>query len=340
MDSDIVKTHSSKQLPSEFFQMAHKIVFSQLSLTPREHDILALVLSRLHKDHWIDFINGKSFKPPRYQFSKAVLTEWFGVESKYIHSTLKEPAKRLAGRSIGIANDEKEKFDFTPLFKRLAYEDGVLLAVPNDELMNEYLGLSQGHAKLNNKAFSALKSEHSKRLYSMLSRFKSHKTTLHPQDISYLHGFFGLLSPDGKLVKKSYANNNTFIDRCIRKSIKEIQECEPKIVFEEYIEGGTHEIGFAPIRTGRKITSINFLFFWLADSKDEQKELDRLAEQSPIELIYDLVNGFIPNQDANPTLKELNDLKSGLGDLIAQGKIVDQNFMDKFNMAKAEAELR
>jgi len=339
--NSIVETNSIKQIAPHFFQMAHKLVFSQLSLSTREHDVFALFLSRLHKDHWLDFQKNNKLPSPSYQFNSETLSEWFGVDGRDLFNTINNACDRLAQKTIGIADGNKGKFRYRGLFKDLSYENGVLNIVPNDILMAEYLGISQGHAKMDHRVFRDLKSEHSKRLYTMLSRFKQGNTTLHPQSINELHGFFGLLDKDGSLIKTSFATNKVFIDRCIRKSINEIQKCDPKIIFKEYSEGKTNELGFKPIRTGRKITSIKFLFSWLSDSKDEKRELDRLSgpEQTPLELIYELVNGFVPLQAANPTEKELTSLMNGFGELIAKGKLVDQSFMDKFNMAKAEAEL-
>jgi plasmid replication initiation protein len=342
-DSNVIETNSKAQLPTEFFKMAHKLVFSQLSLSSREHDILALVLGRLNKDHWADFEAGKNISSPRYRFGSSVLCEWLGVEPKHLFSTLKAPAKRLSERKIGVVSDTKSGFAFIPLFKNITYEDGVLLIVPNDELIREYLGISQGHAKLNHTVFRSLKSEHSKRLYSMLSRFKTQATKLHPQSITSLHGFFGLLNEEGDLIKKSYANNNTFIERCIRKSIREIHKYDPKLIFGEYSEGKTREMGFIPIRAGRSIVSIEFLFSWLGDVKEERRELKKLADTGQIddylELIYNMIDDYIPEQNLTPTMEELNLLSNNLGVLIEQGKNIDKPFMVKLSKAKEKAYL-
>ncbi|MBT2979880.1 replication initiation protein, partial [Vibrio anguillarum] len=57
-ESTITST-ATTDIHSDFFKKSHALVFSRLSLSPVEHDIFALLLSRLHKDQWDDFIAGK-----------------------------------------------------------------------------------------------------------------------------------------------------------------------------------------------------------------------------------------------------------------------------------------
>ncbi len=303
--------------------------------------MLALFLSRLNKDHWSDFMAGETIVSPRYQFNSSVLAQWFGVDPKQLFSTLEKPASRLSSRTIGLVNEDSQKFSYTPLFKKIEYDDGVLHIVPNDEMIHAYLGVSQGHAKMDHRVFRMLKSEHSKRLYAMLSRFKDPATKLHPQTIEELHSFFGLLDSKGMLVKKSYQNNKVFMERCIRNSINEINKYDNLIQFNIYKLGNSEYFGFEPIKTGRKITSIRFIFSWLTDEKMLNMELEKLKNQpNPINeltLIYELVHGFVPEQEGNPTISELTMLQHGFGQLITMGKFIDQAFMVNFNLAKQEA---
>ncbi|RJX68697.1 replication initiation protein [Vibrio sinensis] len=276
-----ITTEFYKELPQNFFKKSHELIFSRLDLTAREHDMLALFLSRLHKDHWSDYQAGKDVLAPQYTFHSDVLKDWFGISSKQLYPTLKPVAERLSGRKIGLSNDEVEMFDFLPLFARVTYKSGSLSIVPNAELMTAYLAQSAGHAQVNHKSFRALKSEHSKRLYAILSRFKSPGTKLHPQSITQLHGLFGLLDERGKLSKKSYTNNKVFIERCIRKPITEMMQC-PEIFseLEFLIDEKSGSYGYRPIQRGRKIIQLEFLFRWkVSDNKGEAAYRKKLEEE-------------------------------------------------------------
>ena len=335
----VIRTDDSKQLPAQFFKKSHDLVFSQLSMTPREHDIMALLLIRLHKDHWSSFIDGTAIRAPVYQFNSDVLTEWFGVKKDDLYNTLFQPSDTLSAKRIGLRNPEKKEFDFINLFKRLTYKNATLTIIPNDELINEYLGISQGHAQVDHRVFRKLKKEHSKRLYPLLCRFKSNHTQLHPLSIEELHSFFGLLNNKGELLKKSYANNKVFMDRCIRATIDEIQQCDPHIEFQICGENGTQ--GYRAIKHGRRIAKIEFLFRWRQPkNKEEQAERAKIGrEYAPLEIalmVYQLVESFIPGEAGNPTVNELNNMMMYSAQLIEQGCKLDGEFMAKFSQAMAE----
>ncbi len=266
-----VTTETPKDLPTQFFKKSHELIFSQLGLSAREHDMMALFLSRLHEDHWKDYLDKKDIHAPRYTFHSDVLKDWFGLSAKQLYPTLRPAAERLAGRKVGIANEGAEEFDFIPLFSRVQYKKGQLSVVPNSELINAYIDYSAGHGQINHKAFRSLKSEHSKRLYTILSRFKD-KGKLHPQSMSQLHGLFGLLDEKGKLLKRSYAQNKVFIERCIKKPIEEMSR-SPDVMAELQFsrDDVSGNLGFAPVMRGRKIVSVEFLYHW---RKSDQKALD------------------------------------------------------------------
>ncbi|WP_434363058.1 replication initiation protein (plasmid) [Parasalinivibrio latis] len=338
-EQQVILTDNTRQLPAQFFKKSHDLLFSQLSLSPREHDIMALLLSRLHQEHWQSFIDGTAIRAPAYQFKSDVLCDWLGVKSTNLYNTLTGPAESLSNRTIGIRSPERKEFDFISLFKRLSYKDAVLTIIPNDELMKEYLGVSQGHAQVDHRVFRKLKKEHSKRLYPLLSRFKNEAHTLHPQTIEELHGFFGLLNEKGQLIKTSFANNKVFIDRCIRQPIEEIAKHDPHIEFL-VSEEGTY--GYKAIKSGRRIAKVEFLYRWRRPvNKEEEAERQKLAgEKSPndkAELIYDLVAQFEPGQSGNPSVEELNGMMMYSAQLMQSGRAMDAAFMAKFGQAMSEA---
>lgn len=310
-------TSALTDIHGDFFKKSHALVFSRLSLSPVEHDIFALLLSRLHKDQWADFIAGKTPASPSYQFTSKVLCDWFDVKKENLYNILCKPSERLSEKKIGIVQ-KGTSFDFIPLFKRVKYHNGTLTIKPNDELITEYLGISQGHAQIPHKSFRCLKSEYSKRLYTMLCRFKSPMTGLHAQSIEELHGFFGLLDKQGLLLKKTYAVNANFVKRIIKPAIEEIAKKEPNIQF--LVDKNSGSFGFAYVKEGRKITGIQFLFRW--KMREYEKEFaTHLGYEDALETLAD-----IAHNKRIPSLDEIANLKAHLVQIGTEGYEIGNGF--------------
>jgi plasmid replication initiation protein len=304
---------------NEFFKKSHRLVFSQLGLSPVEHDIFALLLSSLHKDQWADYINNNALKSPVYEFNAQLLSEWFGVNSSSLYSVLSKPSKRLASKAIGLKDDNAKEFKFISLFKEISYRQGVLTIVPNDRLMKEYLGVSQGHSQIPHLKFRRMKLEHAKRLYTMLCRFKESSTQLHAQTLDQLHAFFGLKDENNKLVKKTYAVTGNFIKKIIKPAILQIEEVEPDITF--LVDQKTGNLGFAYHKKGRKITGIEFLFTWKKKSPIEKKIKN--SEELTIDDAQITLNE-IKNKSRLPSDVELTNLQKNLGSLILIGEVTEE----------------
>lgn len=341
--ANVIATDAMTDLHSDFFKKSHRLVFSQLALSPVEHDIFALFLTKLNKEQWQSFLNKETIESPQYNFSSDVICEWFGIEKKYLYSTLRDPARRLSGKMIGVMDDTNKRFKFRTLFKEVMYENGELTIVPNDRLINEYLSISQGHSQVPHKTFRNIQKEHAKRLYTMLCRFKDEHTGLHPQTIEDLHAFFGLLDDKGKLLKKTYAVTGNLINRIIKPAILEIDEKESLIEF--FIDEKTGNYGFSYQKRGRKVIAIKFLFRWRKKvNKAEAEERNKLANQLPTFelalLTYQIVLEFTEEDSGNPSVEELNNLMANAGALMENSKMLDAEFMIKFAMAMNEAKKR
>ncbi|EGR3970600.1 RepB family plasmid replication initiator protein [Vibrio cholerae] len=272
----------SDRLPKHI-KKGHQLVFSRQDLSAREADMFALMIAHMKADDW-------NTTTPHYEFTSNQLSEWLGVESKHIGSNLSPVANRLASRKIGIKIESKKgdtEFDYRPLFKHIAYKNGVLTMVPNDMLKSEYIEYNQGFALINTRNFFDVKKEYSKRLYELLSRFKDKGFEMHQQKLNELKGVFGLLDEAGKLKKdkSSFKNNSVFMKRCIRESIKELSE-HPQIRKELlFLEGDSGEKGFEVVKKGRTITGIKFLFRWIKlGTVDELNQHDALKTIRELEL--------------------------------------------------------
>ncbi|QRG81516.1 replication initiation protein [Vibrio diabolicus] len=272
----------SDNLPKHI-KKGHQLVFSRQDLSAREADMFALMIAHMKPTDW-------DHTTPRYEFTSNQLSEWLGVESKHVGSNLSPVANRLASRKIGIKFETPKgdtEFDYRPLFKHLAYKNGVLTMVPNDMLKSEYIEYNQGFALINTRNFFDVKKEYSKRLYELLSRFKDKGFEMHIQKLNELKGVFGLLDESGKLKKdkSSFKNNSVFMKRCIRESIKELSE-HPQISKELlFLEGEKGDKGFEVVKKGRTITGIKFLFRWIKlGTVDELNQHDALKTIRELEL--------------------------------------------------------
>ncbi|MDK9755067.1 RepB family plasmid replication initiator protein [Vibrio sp. D173a] len=279
-----------RHLPKHI-KKGHELVFSQQDLTAREANIFGLMVANMKPEDWDD-------QTPEYKFTASQLSEWLGLNNRAIGSQLKQVVSRLSSRKIGIVVDKlgDTEFEFTPLFKKVIYKDRVLTLIPNDALSREYIEYNQGFSLINTKSFLGLKREYTKRLYEMLSRFKTNGTRLKPIDIEDLKAFMGLLNENGALKenKSSFKNTSVFISRCLKDSIEELSS-DPKtrkeILFQESEDG----LGMKLHKHGRHIYAIEFLYRWIAPTNpievlcfDEAKrtitklETQRLTTDTPL----------------------------------------------------------
>lgn len=254
----------------------HQLVFSRQDLSAREADLFALMMAHMKASDWDD-------RAPVYAFSCAQLSDWLHIESRHVGSILSPVAERLSQRKVGVRNlSDKgdEEFDYIPFFKRLTYKDGNLFMIPNDELKIEYIEYNQGFALINTRNFFYLKREYSKRLYELLSRFKTEGTRIKIQNIEDLKGLFGILDEKGKLKsnKNSFKNNSVFLKRCVRDSIEEIAinlQTRKELLFFTSENG---ELGYRVQKRGRRIISIEFLYRWLESSTIQELNLQDVKE--------------------------------------------------------------
>ena len=250
-----------RNLPKHI-KKGHELVFSQQDLTAREANIFGLMVANMRPEDWDN-------QTPEYRFTASQLSEWLGLNNRAIGSQLKQVVSRLASRKIGIIIDKHgdTDFEFTPLFKKVIYKDRVLTLIPNDALSREYIEYNQGFSLINTKSFLGLKREYTKRLYEILSRFKSNGTSLKPIDIEDLKAFMGILNENGALKgnKSSFKNTSVFVTRCLKDSINELS-LDPKtrkeILFQESEDG----LGIRLHKHGRHIYAVEFLYRWISSS--------------------------------------------------------------------------
>lgn len=251
----------------EVFKKSHELIFSRQKLTAHEQNIFNLMIAHMRSEHWDNPIG------PTYEFPAQLLSEWFGIESNYLSSTLSPVADRLAKRTVGFAN-EKGDWDYIPIISRISYKNGRLTIIPNSHLKEQYIDYSRsGYALINRKPLYKLKKTYSKRLYEILSRFKQERKGYkqHPLSITQIQGYFGLFDEKGNLNKesKSLGTTSVFIKRCIEEPLKEIADtCGHELIFFEH-EG---RLGFSLIKNGKKTVGLKFHYRWIDQTVDMSEE--------------------------------------------------------------------
>jgi len=264
----------------------HQLVFSHQDLSAREADLFGLMMAYMHVDDWQD-------KTPDFNFPCAKLSEWLKIESRHVGTVLSPIADRLSQRKVGIESLNKKgevEFEHVPLFKRIQYKNSVLKIIPNDELKAEYIEYHKGFALINTANFLGLKKEYTKRLYEILSRFKSGGTGLQILSIESLKGLFGILDENGKLKKdkQSFASTGVFMKRCIRESIHELQadpETSKELLFISSEKSGK-DIGFEVEKIGNRIVGVKFLYRWISNKTPVENLNKQSAEQTIRELEF------------------------------------------------------
>ncbi len=278
----------------ESFKKSHQAVFSIHDQSRHEQNIFTIVNSKMHPSHWA---NGKY---PIYEFKAAELSEWLGISSKHLGTTLKPAALRLLKRTVGVEVNEKGtcEFEYISLFSKISYRNAKLTVIPNPLVRDFLLEYSRGYADLNPRKMIKLKKNHSKRIYEMLSRFKETGTYLYPIKINKLQRYFGLFEKDGFLKnnKKSLKSSSVFVTRYISDAIKEISKvCADEIVF---FEGKQGHLGFTPIKKGKQYEGVEFHYKWL-------KSNAKMTVDEAVQTIKNLEQKRLVNK-IELTIKELD----------------------------------
>ncbi|QIR16452.1 replication initiation protein [Shewanella aestuarii] len=274
----LVEFPLNSTLPKQY-KKSHLAIFSIHDQSPHEINLFTIMASKMQAEHWD---NGKT---PKYEFQASELSTWLDIESRYIGSTLKGPAERLASRHVGFANPEDDgDFSFVPLFSKLEYKKRVLTMIPNPELKNFMLDYSGGYGLINTFSSLKLTGKYSKRIYDFLSRFKSNGTILRPMKLDTLRRYFSVIDRGG-----NYTAGNTslqkpavFISRCIEPAIKEIANTFENEIF--FFKGEAGHLGYTPIKEGNKCVGIKFHYQWIEnkakmDDATARKTISELEQQ-------------------------------------------------------------
>lgn len=328
---NLVTTDHFDQLSTEFFKKSHRLVFSQLSLSAIEQDVLALFLTKLSKAKWEDFSDENGClipgSVPEYAFTADVLAKWLNKDKRALFATLHKPASRLIQKTIGIRDDAKKRFIFLTLFTKISYENGTLTLKPNEELFKEIFVVSKGHAQIPHKEFRSLESEHAKRLFTIFCRFRE-RGELQDQSINDLHAMFGLLNEKGELNKSSYAKTSMLIKRIIEPAICEIAEKVPDLAFS-VCPLDEKRFGYSLIKMNKRIIGIRFRYYWKQKTKNEDQSEPTFIPSDALELAIYTHTLLEENKLHEVTKEGLDALGLNMMQLVTDGFSFSQEMIEK-----------
>ena len=257
--TDKFDVHPEAQLP-QTYRKNHNLIYSRISMTTHEQNLLALFLIQMQKTEW------KEDTQLEISIPASRLADWLEVESKSLAATIKPVALRLQKRTVLAEHPTTHEFESSVLFPTVKYARGKLTMVPNYDLRDFFHDASKGYASVNVARFLRLRGKYSKPMYDLLSRFKTPDKQLYKTDVITLKGVFGLVDDKDNYLpgKKTMKDTSVFVNQALVKSIEEIEEaCGDELMFFNTDASGKKRHGIIENKTGNKITSIEFEYLWI-----------------------------------------------------------------------------
>ncbi|MEZ9292414.1 replication initiation protein [Vibrio lentus] len=274
-------TNNTLEEHDAYHLKSHSLIYASTDLTSKMMDIFALMLTRMRECDWEDE-NGHEIVPD-YTFNSSELCEFFQVEKKQLYAAIQRPSQGLAQKEIGI--EENGQFRYRPILSEISYTNGTLTITPNGKLRKTYIinASDNGHAKIDNKFFKALRNPNTKKVFEFLSRYRYDKEMYHLK-ISKLQTMFGVFGKKGEVKKKSYELQSAFIYKVIEPSLVEIaNSLEAKGKLEVLAKNG--RLGYEIIEKPNNESLIKFNVRWLNQvPKDKVKE----ATKKVLELMQEV----------------------------------------------------
>jgi DNA-directed RNA polymerase subunit RPC12/RpoP len=254
MDVRLEKIDKEKQLvrkSNKFNEARYPI-----KLNPTESKIYALLISMIHPDD-------KDFK--KYRFKITELSDFLGIDRKHAYEDLPKVSESLMKKVCKI--EEETGFLQVALLSSARYHigEGLLDLEFSPELKPYLLELRERYVKHHLSFIIILNSSYSMRIYELLKQYeKIGRRRIKIEDLREMLG----VKPD------EYKRYNDFKKRILEPVKKEIPD-KTDIKFD-----------FKEIKTGRKITDIEFIIYpnpdWNKDVKPKPlPELEEVPEEEP-----------------------------------------------------------
>ena len=231
------------------------------------------------------------------------LVELFG--NKKYYSTLKDICESLAEKTVKVKRADKKGFTVYPIFAELTYtsDEGLRLEF-NPKMVPWLLDLAdKPFTKLPFEQVWALRSSYAIRILELVLQYQNTKTH---ERIIYLEELKQYL---GMAVETYEGRTNTFKQRVIDKSLKDINE---KTAYKIECEN---------VKDGRKIVGFKFK---LSLPEELKREKQKKQSKKALEMITELANKKNISSDSRKLIQPVGDYNEPVIIDKETGKIVSQ----------------
>lgn len=153
---------------------SHHFIAARMKLSPREQDLLSLMMLGLKKE-----AAKKHFKPDdddiptNFIFQTNDLCEHFSMTRQGLYGALDCATTSIMARFAEIKNDETRSFEKVALCSYASFEDGVLRISVTKQAASYMLDYSKGFSEIDLRLLLSFKGSYEKRILELISRFKS-----------------------------------------------------------------------------------------------------------------------------------------------------------------------
>jgi plasmid replication initiation protein len=144
-----------------------------MSLSPREQDLLSLMILGLKKEYdKVHFSGDESDIPTSFAFGTDELCEKFSMTRHGLYSALDSATSSVMKRFVEIKNDENKTFEKVSLCSYARFENGVLRLSVTKEAASYMIDYSKGFAEVDLELLLSFRGAYEKRILELISRFK------------------------------------------------------------------------------------------------------------------------------------------------------------------------
>lgn len=153
---------------------SHHFISARMTLSPREQDLLSLMILGLKKEaDQSKYSQSDDNIPTSFIFHTSELCEHFSMSRQGLYGTLDEATSSVMERFAEIKNDESHSFEKVSFCSYAEFKNGVLRLSVTKEAARYMLDYSKGFAEIDLKLLLSFKGGYEKRILELISRFKT-----------------------------------------------------------------------------------------------------------------------------------------------------------------------
>lgn len=194
---------------------SHHFISARMSLSPREQDLLSLMILGLKKEaDKIKFTKANEKIPTSFIFHTNELCEHFSMTRQGLYKTLDDATSSVMGRFAEIKNNEIQSFEKVSLCSYAEFKNGVLRLSVTEEAAHYMLDYSKGFGEIDLKLLLSFKGGYEKRILELISRFKTIDYSTSLNELCFM------LGTDFRKFKRFDVFKNTVLIKPIKNIVK------------------------------------------------------------------------------------------------------------------------